>query len=98
MPAEMIDALAPAAGASLLDGTLGLGGHALAWLAATSRLGGTGRVVGIDRDAAALSEARNRLDAAFPGCASTHHGAYEEAPAAVGGARLASVDAALLDL
>jgi 16S rRNA (cytosine1402-N4)-methyltransferase len=98
MPAETIDALAPAAGASLLDGTLGLGGHALAWLEATSRLGRTGCVVGIDRDRAALSEARNRLDAAFPGCASTHHGSYEEAPAAVAGAGLGAVDAALLDL
>ena len=98
MPAETIDALAPAAGASLLDGTLGLGGHALAWLGATARLGRAGRVVGIDRDPAALSEARSRLDAAFPGCARTHHGSYEEAPAAVAGALLSSVDAALLDL
>lgn len=98
MPVETIDALAPAAGASLFDGTLGLGGHSMAWLEATSRLGRVGRVVGVDRDRAALSEARSRLDAAFPGCASTRHGSYEEAPAAVAGAGLAAVDAALLDL
>ncbi len=98
MPKETIDALAPTAGASLFDGTLGLGGHALAWLDATARLGRAGRVVGVDRDRAALSLARSRIDAAFPGCAGTHHGSYEEAPAAVLGAGLAEVDAALLDL
>ena len=98
MPSETIDALAPAAGASLLDGTLGLGGHALAWLAATTRLGGIGRVIGIDRDPAALGEARGRLDTAFPGCATFHHGSYETGPAAVKAAGLSAVDAALLDL
>jgi 16S rRNA (cytosine1402-N4)-methyltransferase len=98
MSSETIDALAPAAGASLLDGTLGLGGHALAWLEATARAGRVGRVVGIDRDPAALSSARNRLESAFPAAVSTHHGAYEEARAAVAAAGLDAVDAALLDL
>jgi 16S rRNA (cytosine1402-N4)-methyltransferase len=98
MTTETIDALAPTAGASLFDGTLGLGGHALAWLDATSRRGRVGRVVGMDRDQTALSEARNRLDAAFPGGAFTRHGSYEDAPAAVAGAGLSAVDAALLDL
>jgi 16S rRNA (cytosine1402-N4)-methyltransferase len=98
MTTETIDALAPTAGASLFDGTLGLGGHSLAWLAATSGRGRVGRVVGMDRDPEALSEARNRLEAAFPGGAYTRHGSYEEAPAAVAGAGLSSVDAALLDL
>jgi 16S rRNA (cytosine1402-N4)-methyltransferase len=98
MTSETIDALAPCAGASLFDGTLGLGGHALAWLEATSRLGRVGRVVGMDRDQKALSEARNRLDAVFPGGAFTRHGSYEDAPAAVAGAGVSVVDAALLDL
>jgi len=95
---ETIDALAPTAGASLFDGTLGLGGHSRAWLEATSRGGRTGRVVGMDRDPEALSEAARRLEAAFPGRAFARHGSYEDAPAAVAGAGLSSVDAALLDL
>ena len=47
---ETMAALAPAAGATLLDGTVGLGGHALAWLEATLAAGAAGRVVGLDRD------------------------------------------------
>lgn len=95
---ETIDALAPTAGASLFDGTLGLGGHAAAWLDATERLGGAGRVVGMDRDPEALSLATARLEAAHPGRLQTRHGSFEDAAAAVAAAGLSSVDAALLDL
>lgn len=98
MPDETVAALRPAAGGTLLDGTIGLGGHAIAWLEATERLGAAGRVVGIDRDGQALAQARRRLDTAYPGRATTRRGSYEEAPAAVAEAGLDAVDAALLDL
>jgi len=95
---ETLAVLAPGAGSTLLDGTVGLGGHAAGWLERTRAAGGAGRVVGIDRDASALLAARARLDDAFPGCAHLHHGSYEDAAAAVAAAGLSGVDAALLDL
>ena len=95
---ETIEALDARAGGALLDGTLGLGGHALAWLEATAAAGEVGRVVGIDRDAEALTHARTRLDAAFASRTVFHHGSYEDAAAAVAAAGLDAVDAALLDL
>ncbi len=96
---ETLAVLAPGAGATLLDGTLGLGGHASGWLARTRDAGAVGRVVGIDRDRYALDAARARLDEAFPGRADLlHHGSYEDAAAAVAAAGLSAVDGALLDL
>jgi len=53
---EVVSALRPHAGGLYLDGTVGLGGHAAALLEA-----GAGRVVGFDRDQAALAVARERL-------------------------------------
>jgi 16S rRNA (cytosine1402-N4)-methyltransferase len=95
---ETITALAPSAGAVLLDGTVGLGGHAFAWLEATLAAGSAGRVVGIDRDPLALDLARARLGDPFAGRAHLHRGSYEDAADALRAAGLASVDAALLDL
>ena len=40
--ADTVRALDPRAGGCLLDGTLGLGGHALAWLKATEASGTVG--------------------------------------------------------
>src|SRR5512134_619771 len=54
--AEVVSALAPRADGVYVDCTLGLGGHTAALLDA-----GAGRVIGIDRDAAALARARSRL-------------------------------------
>jgi len=57
---EVLERLSPSAGEVHVDGTLGLGGHAERVL---SRLGPTGLLIGIDRDAEALEIARPRLDA-----------------------------------
>jgi 16S rRNA (cytosine1402-N4)-methyltransferase len=57
MVGEVAVWLRPRPGACLVDATLGLGGHAVALLAAAP---GT-RLLGLDRDAAALALARERL-------------------------------------
>ncbi len=55
---EVLEALEPAPGKTIVDCTVGLGGHAEAILAAISP---GGRLVGIDRDAQALEIAKERL-------------------------------------
>lgn len=55
---ETLELLRPAAGATIVDATLGPGGHAESLLA---RIGPGGRVIGIDRDPAAIAFAQNRL-------------------------------------
>ncbi|HXE91273.1 MAG TPA: 16S rRNA (cytosine(1402)-N(4))-methyltransferase RsmH [Terriglobales bacterium] len=56
---EAIDFLAIRRGGTCIDATLGLGGHALA---IAKRLGAQGRLIGLDRDPAALEIARRRLE------------------------------------
>jgi 16S rRNA (cytosine1402-N4)-methyltransferase len=55
---EVLELLAPVSGGRYLDGTLGLGGHTEGILERTE---GKARVLGMDRDAKALSLARERL-------------------------------------
>jgi 16S rRNA (cytosine1402-N4)-methyltransferase len=59
LPAEVLEALAPAAGQLIVDATVGAGGHArlLAEL-----LGPTGRLIALDCDPAMLDLARQRLE------------------------------------
>jgi 16S rRNA (cytosine1402-N4)-methyltransferase len=61
MLAGCLELLAPPPGATLVDATLGLGGHAVALL---ERVGPEGTVVGLDRDPEALRRAEARLRAA----------------------------------
>ena len=72
--AETIDLLAPQPGATVVDGTLGAAGHALALLEA---IGPDGRLFGIDRDLDALDIARTRL-AAFGDRFTPLHGRHED--------------------
>lgn len=69
---ETMELLRPAAGAVLVDATVGAGGHTAAMLEAA---GPEGRVFGIDRDPAALAIARERL-AAFGDRFVAIHGDY----------------------
>jgi 16S rRNA (cytosine1402-N4)-methyltransferase len=55
LPAEVLHFLAPAAGATLVDATVGAGGHARL---IAERLGPAGRLIGLDRDPAMLALAR----------------------------------------
>jgi 16S rRNA (cytosine1402-N4)-methyltransferase len=59
LQAEVLASLAPAAGQVIVDATVGAGGHARLL---AERVGPTGKLIGLDRDAAMLELARARLD------------------------------------
>jgi 16S rRNA (cytosine1402-N4)-methyltransferase len=91
---EVIAALRPAPGEVVLDCTLGRGGHARAL---ASRVGATGRVIGLDRDAEELTRTRESL--AKEGVAvATHHLNFAGAAKAVAAEGLDGVDCVLADL
>ncbi len=80
-------------GAVLVDATLGLGGHTEAVLTSCS----LARVIGIDRDQAALDLARERL-APFGDRFTGVHARYDELPAVLESQGLDAVDSVLFDL
>jgi len=80
-------------GAVLVDATLGLGGHTEAVLTSCS----LARVIGIDRDEAALAMAGERL-AAFGDRFTGIHARYDELPEVLEAQGLDVVDAVLFDL
>ncbi len=81
--------------AVFLDATLGLAGHSLLMLNAYPRL----RVIGIDRDPAALAIARDRVDAAgFGDRFQTAHAVYDQIAEVLAERDLAAVDGILFDL
>jgi 16S rRNA (cytosine1402-N4)-methyltransferase len=87
-------ALNPRPGATIVDCTLGLGGHSEAIL---EELGSEGRLIGIDRDASMLQLAEQRLErfgSAFRGV----HARFSYLGQIVRGAGLAAVDGVLMDL
>ncbi|NLX00707.1 MAG: 16S rRNA (cytosine(1402)-N(4))-methyltransferase RsmH [Actinomycetales bacterium] len=91
-----VELLAPAAqheGAVIVDGTLGLGGHSEALLRACPQA----RLIGLDRDPAALELAGERLAFAgerFVGV----HAVYDELPSVLADLGIDKVDAILFDL
>lgn len=96
MLARVVELLAPALsepGSVLVDGTLGMAGHAHALLTACP-----GAVlVGIDRDAQALQLAGQRL-AVFEQRVHLVHTVYDDVPGTLGRLGLGSAQAVLLDL
>jgi len=92
---EVLRLLAPKPGDVILDGTIGLGGHAAALI---PHILSTGRYVGLDLDASMLASARERL-AAFPeGVVDLHRANYAEFPDILLRLGLPGVDQMLLDL
>lgn len=93
MREDVLRLLSPLAGKTIVDGTLGLGGHSEALLQADD----TVRVVGIDRDAEALTLASERLR-----CFGTRiravHGNFREIGKHLDALGVARVDALLLDI
>lgn len=72
---EVLEALRPASGQLFLDGTLGAGGHAEGILERSSP---EGRLIGLDRDEAALEAAAQRLNR-FGARVELHRANYVEA-------------------
>jgi len=91
---EVLADLALKAGMIVVDGTVGLGGHA-------SRiceiLGPSGHLVGLDRDPHALAHAKSRLQPA-PCAVSLIHARYSEIASVLRAIRVDRIDACLLDL
>jgi 16S rRNA (cytosine1402-N4)-methyltransferase len=80
-------------GAVLVDGTLGLAGHAAALLRAAPEA----RLVGVDRDADALAAARERLSG-FSERIVLVQAVYDELPEVLEDLQITSVSSVLLDL
>ena len=92
MPQEVVEALAPARGGLFVDCTVGLGGHARRLLEA-----GATRILGLDRDPAALAEAARTLDA-FGDRVELVHADYRDFGALLDARGIATVDGLLADL
>ncbi|MFH5806482.1 16S rRNA (cytosine(1402)-N(4))-methyltransferase RsmH [Alienimonas sp. DA493] len=90
---EVLTALALQPGLTVVDGTVGAGGHAAKIAAAVGR---TGRVIGVDRDALMLRHAAEAL-APFP-WATVHQASHSELRGVLDDAGVDRADAVLLDL
>ncbi|MDA2814975.1 16S rRNA (cytosine(1402)-N(4))-methyltransferase RsmH [Nocardiopsis sp. RSe5-2] len=91
--AELLRPALEEPGAVVVDGTLGLGGHAEALLAAHPGL----RLVGIDRDTTALDRSRARL-APYADRVEFAHAEYDALPRVLDGLGIPEAQAVLLDL
>jgi 16S rRNA (cytosine1402-N4)-methyltransferase len=91
---EAVAALGCAPGGRWVDGTIGLGGHAAAILAASAP---DGRLFGVDRDAAALEIARRRLQP-FGDRVVLRQARHEDLPGLLDRAGFVPADGILLDL
>jgi 16S rRNA (cytosine1402-N4)-methyltransferase len=90
---ELLEPVASRPSAVVVDATLGLGGHAAALLARHPDL----RLVGIDRDPAALARSSARLSA-HSDRVTIVHGVYDSLPEVLASAGLERVDGVLFDL
>src|SRR5690349_9355832 len=93
MVGEVAEWLRPRPGACLVDATVGLGGHAAALLAAAP----DSRLLGLDRDTAALARARERL-AASADRVVLRQARFSELPGVLADVGWDGADAVLLDL
>ncbi len=95
LPAEVLAALDPGPGQTVVDCTVGLGGHAALLL---RRVTPGGRLVGLDFDPANLARARAGLSAVPGGTFELHHSNFAALPAVLARAGVAAVDGILADL
>ncbi len=93
MPDEVLALLAPRAGGCYLDGTLGGAGHSRLILEAAADI----RLIGLDRDPAALKEGA-RVLADFGDQVSLHHATFDQAGQVLAELGIAGLDGMLLDL
>jgi 16S rRNA (cytosine1402-N4)-methyltransferase len=92
MVAEVLEHLAPERGGVFIDCTVGLGGHARALIEA-----GASRVIGLDRDPAALAEAGAVL-APYESRVQLIHSDYRRLGAVLDGLGVVAMDGLLADL
>lgn len=91
---EVLEWLAPASGQTIIDCTLGAGGHGVAML---PRLLPSGRLIGVDQDEQALERARARLTEFEPQVQYLHAN-FRDLPERLAQARRLPVDGLLADL
>jgi 16S rRNA (cytosine1402-N4)-methyltransferase len=91
---DVLAALEPLAGATVVDCTTGWAGHAVELL---KRVGPDGRLIGLDMDAENLPRAKERLDA-VGGPFTLHYSNFAGLPAILAAAGIAQIDALLADL
>ena len=92
---EAIDALVTKPDGIYVDGTFGRGGHTRELL---SRLGPGARVIGIDRDPAAVAAAKDGPDAVRDPRFEIVHASFAQLPAALAGRGIGRITGLLLDL
>lgn len=92
LTAEVLTFLAPQRGGLFVDCTVGLGGHARVLLEH-----GASRVIGLDRDREALSQAHTALSA-WAEHVELHHANYKDVDAVLNASQISSVDGVLADL
>ncbi|HEX3264615.1 MAG TPA: 16S rRNA (cytosine(1402)-N(4))-methyltransferase RsmH [Candidatus Limnocylindrales bacterium] len=95
MPDEVIEALAPRAGTSNIDATLGGGGHAERILETSDP---DGRLLGLDADGAAIARVRARLGSRFGDRLTLRQANFRELASAAPAAGFEQVDGCLFDL
>ncbi len=93
MPREVIALLQPCSGGIYLDGTLGGAGHSRLILEAAPQA----RLVGIDRDRAALARAEEVLSS-WQDRVSLHHRTFDQAAEVLAELEIGGLDGMLLDL
>jgi 16S rRNA (cytosine1402-N4)-methyltransferase len=89
---QVIDYLAPRDGGVYIDGTFGAGGYSAAILGAAAT-----RVIGIDRDAAAIAAGRHLVEASA-GRLTLAEGRFADLDALASGAGVETADGVVLDL
>src|SRR5437667_11602394 len=90
LPAEVVELLAPASGQIFVDATIGVGGHSRLL---AERLGPTGLLIGIDRDAAMLDIARQGLPSTR-----LFHAEFDQLAEVLQSAGISAIDGILADL
>ncbi len=92
LPAEVLAALAPEPGQTMVDATVGAGGHARL---VAERLGSTGRLIGLDQDATMLALAQPRLEDLH---VTLLHANFDRLPDVLSELGIDAVDGVLADL
>jgi 16S rRNA (cytosine1402-N4)-methyltransferase len=92
---EAVDALVGSADGIYVDATFGRGGHSRAVLA---RLSSQGRLIAIDRDAAAVASAAADAELASDARFAIEHAAFSSLAATLAARGISQVDGVLLDL